>query len=81
MIPANWIPPKYRELVYADHLRESDMQAIRMTTKIAVDNPDGSISEPRPLTDAEIEELGVRRVKGVIDTRTGEYHPNQYFED
>ena len=77
MNPAGWIPPEFREFVYADELDNDDMAAIRLTMRIA-QPPDFEI---RPVTDEEIGESGVRRLRGVIDTRDGSYHPNRYFKD
>ena len=81
MPPAGWIPPEYRQIVYADDLRPQDMQVIQQGMSVVEFDDNGDPLPVRPLTDEEIQERGIRRITGVIDTRTGEYHPNQYFED
>ena len=79
--PCGWIPPEYREFVYADTLDEEDMSAIRATMHVYDPDVDQDIRSLCPLTDDEIKESGVRRLKGVIDKRDGSYHPNRFFKD
>ena len=69
--PAGWIPPEFREFVY-DELDEEDLKAVQAT--VTIHNMETG-EEHHPDAE-EIEEMGVRRVKGVIDTRDGSYHPN-----
>lgn len=68
--PAGWIPPQYRELIYAGHLSEADLEAIQLTT--------GTIGEDgiiRPFSAEKV--AAIRRVIGVRDTRDGSEHFNQ----
>lgn len=75
---AGWIPPEFRKVVYADSLDADDLEAIRLTTCIYTHDENGNLVK-RPLNGEEVAEI--RRVKGVIDTRDGSYHPNKFFKD
>ena len=66
--PAGWIPPQYRELVYADSLSPEVLEAIRLTAHTC-----GEDGICRPMDPSR-----VRHVIGVKDVRTGEIHYNQH---
>lgn len=66
---AGWIPPEFREFVYAP-LTEVDIQNIQNTASVFENG------KRRPFTREEAI-AQIQKVIGVIDTRTGEYHPNQ----
>ena len=75
MDPAGWIPPEFREFVYAE-LDGEDLKAVQQTVRIH--NLDTG-EEHHPDAE-EVAEMGVRRIIGVTDTRDGSYHPNKYFK-
>lgn len=70
---AGWIPPQYREFVTVPLTRE---EAERLFGTCGVSD---ELGRYRHYTVEEIQEL-FPRVTGVIDTRDGSYHPNQYFK-
>lgn len=75
--PPGWIPPEFREEVFADSLDADDIAAIKATMFTF----DPETGQRLSVTDEEISERGIRRITGVRDTRDGSYHPNKYFKD
>lgn len=69
MIPTvGHIPPEFRQVVYANELTQEEIENIKYSTWISENG------KYRRHTDEEIKSE-FRRIKGVIDTRTGEYIP------
>lgn len=68
--PAGWIPPEFREFIYADKLSESDIAAIRAS----------SYSEDEFGNRTPLDLNKVSRLIGVKDTRTGLIQYNQHSQ-
>lgn len=71
--PVGWIPPQFREFIYAE-LTEAELESIRSSMSVSEQDPVTGRWRNRRYTDEEIRQK-VQRITGVRDTRTGEIHP------